>query len=61
MKLLASTPYRSHVYRVASFDRIKEVQQELILQMCAAVSEQMGALSSGEEGQDLWTLTLCGF
>uniref|UniRef100_A0AAQ5YIG9 Collagen alpha-1(XII) chain n=1 Tax=Amphiprion ocellaris TaxID=80972 RepID=A0AAQ5YIG9_AMPOC len=49
MKLMASTPYRSHVYSVANFDMIKNVQKELITQVCAGVEDQVNSLVSGEE------------
>ncbi|XP_069371492.1 collagen alpha-1(XII) chain isoform X2 [Paralichthys olivaceus] len=49
MKLMASTPHRSHVYNVANFDVIKNVQKKLIMQICAAVDEQLSSLVSGEE------------
>uniref|UniRef100_A0A3Q1FWL3 Collagen alpha-1(XII) chain n=1 Tax=Acanthochromis polyacanthus TaxID=80966 RepID=A0A3Q1FWL3_9TELE len=49
MKLMASTPYRSHVYSVATFDMIKNVQKELITQVCASVEDQVNSLVSGEE------------
>uniref|UniRef100_A0A8C9ZMB3 Collagen alpha-1(XII) chain n=1 Tax=Sander lucioperca TaxID=283035 RepID=A0A8C9ZMB3_SANLU len=49
MKRMASTPYRSHIYNVANFDLIKNVQKELITQVCAGVEDQLGSLVSGEE------------
>ncbi|XP_029705380.1 collagen alpha-1(XII) chain isoform X1 [Takifugu rubripes] len=49
MKLIASTPYRNHIYSVATFDTIKKVQRELISQVCAGVEEQLNSLVSGEE------------
>lgn len=51
MKLIASTPYRNHIYSVATFDTIKKVQRELISQVCAGVEEQLNSLVSGEEGE----------
>lgn len=53
MKLMASPPYTSHIYKVANFDMIKNVQKELITQMCAGVDDQLNSLVSGEEGE-LW-------
>lgn len=53
MKLMASTPHRSHIYNVANFDMIKNVQRELIRQVCAGVDDQLNALVSGEEGE-MW-------
>ncbi|KAM7368319.1 hypothetical protein PAMP_014547 [Pampus punctatissimus] len=49
MKLMASTPYRSHIYNVAKFDMIKNVQKELINWVCAGVDDQLNSLVSGEE------------
>lgn len=51
LKLIASTPYRNHVYSVATFDAIRSVQRELVSQVCAAVEDQLNALVSGEEGE----------
>ena len=51
MKLMASTPHRSHVYNVANFDVIKNVEKELIMQICAGVDDQLSSLVSGEEGE----------
>lgn len=53
MKLLASDPYRSHIFKVANFDTIKNVQKELITQVCAGVDDQLNSLVSGEEGE-MW-------
>nr|XP_020475118.1 collagen alpha-1(XII) chain-like [Monopterus albus] len=49
LKLMASTPYTSHIYYVANFDLIKNVQKELITQVCAGVDDQLTSLVSGEE------------
>ncbi|XP_034018402.1 collagen alpha-1(XII) chain isoform X2 [Thalassophryne amazonica] len=49
MKLLASTPHRSHIYSVANFDMIKNIQQDFITQVCTAVENQLNSLASGEE------------
>ncbi|XP_053301278.1 collagen alpha-1(XII) chain [Pleuronectes platessa] len=49
MKLMASSPHRSHIYNVATFDMIKNVQRELIMQICAGVEDQLSSLVSGEE------------
>lgn len=54
MKQIASTPYRNHVYSVATFQTIKSVQRELISQLCAAVEDQLNSLVSGEEGELWW-------
>lgn len=47
---MASRPYKSHVFSVASFQDLKSIQEELIKQLCAAVEEQLNSLVSGEEG-----------
>ncbi|XP_049446985.1 collagen alpha-1(XII) chain isoform X1 [Epinephelus fuscoguttatus] len=49
MKLMASTPYRSHIFNVANFNLMKSVQKELITQVCAGVDDQLHSLVSGEE------------
>lgn len=51
MKLIASRPYRTHIFSVASFQDLKNVQEELITRLCAAVDEQLNSLVSGEEGE----------
>lgn len=51
MKRMASTPYQTHVYSVANFDVIKNVQKELITQVCAGVDDQLNSFISGEEGE----------
>ncbi|XP_035534688.1 collagen alpha-1(XII) chain isoform X2 [Morone saxatilis] len=49
MKLMASTPHTSRIFNVANFDMIKNVQKELITQVCASVDDQLNSLVSGEE------------
>ncbi|XP_070782388.1 collagen alpha-1(XII) chain [Enoplosus armatus] len=49
MKLMASTPHGSHIYNVANFNTIKNVQKKLITQLCAGVDDQLNSLVSGEE------------
>lgn len=51
MKLMASRPYRTHIFNVATFQDLKNVQEGLITQLCAAVDEQLNSLVSGEEGE----------
>lgn len=51
MKLMASTPHRSHIYSVANFNSIKNVQKEFITQVCAGVDDQLNSLVSGLEGE----------
>lgn len=53
MKLMASTPHRSHIYSAPTFDMIKNVQKELIAQVCAGVDDQLDSLVSGDEGE-MW-------
>lgn len=57
MKLMASTPYRSHIFNVANFNLMKSVQKELITQVCAGVDDQLHSLVSGEEGE-MWLTVL---
>ncbi|XP_034384020.1 collagen alpha-1(XII) chain-like [Cyclopterus lumpus] len=49
MKLMASTPHRGHVFNVANFNQIRNVQKELITQVCAGVDDQLSTYVSGEE------------
>uniref|UniRef100_A0A3P9D789 Collagen alpha-1(XII) chain n=1 Tax=Maylandia zebra TaxID=106582 RepID=A0A3P9D789_9CICH len=49
MRLMASTPYSSHIYSVATFDMIKNVQKQLITRMCAGVEDQLNVVVSGDE------------
>uniref|UniRef100_A0A8C7CY01 Collagen type XII alpha 1 chain n=1 Tax=Oncorhynchus kisutch TaxID=8019 RepID=A0A8C7CY01_ONCKI len=49
LKQMASTPYRTHVYKVFNFDLIKDVQKELITNVCSGVDDQLNSLVSGEE------------
>nr|XP_023830172.1 collagen alpha-1(XII) chain isoform X5 [Salvelinus alpinus] len=49
LKQMASTPYRTHVYNVFNFDLIKDVQKELITNVCSGVDDQLNSLISGEE------------
>lgn len=51
LKQMASTPYRTHVYNVFNFDLIKDVQKELITNVCSGVDDQLNSLVSGEEGK----------
>lgn len=51
MKLMASRPYKTHIFSVASFQDLKNIQEELITRLCAAVDEQLSSLVSGEEGE----------
>jgi hypothetical protein len=52
LKQMASTPYRTHVYKVLNFDLIKDVQKELITNVCSGVDDQLNSLVSGEEGKN---------
>ncbi|XP_028252836.1 collagen alpha-1(XII) chain isoform X3 [Parambassis ranga] len=49
MKLMASTPHRSHIFRVSNYEAIRSVQRDIITQMCSGVEEQLNILVSGEE------------
>lgn len=49
LKLIASQPSMKHVFNVANFDGIVDIQNEIILQVCSGVDEQLGELVSGEE------------
>lgn len=53
LKLIASQPSLKHVFNVANFDGIVDIQNEIILQVCSGVDEQLGELVSGEEGEIL--------
>lgn len=53
LKLIASQPSLKHVFNVANFDGIVDVQNEIISQVCSGVDEQLGELVSGEEGKKL--------
>lgn len=60
MRLMASTPYSSHIYSVATFDMIKNVQKQLITRMCAGVEDQLNVFVSGDECEtSLKLLLLC--
>ena len=54
LKLIASQPSLKHVFNVANFDGIVDIQNEIILQVCSGVDEQLGELVSGEEGEILY-------
>lgn len=49
LKQIASTPSLNHVFNVANFDAIVDIQNEIISQVCSGVDEQLGELVSGEE------------
>ncbi|RXM27373.1 Collagen alpha-1(XII) chain [Acipenser ruthenus] len=49
MRQMASRPFNKHVFNVANFDLIKDIQHDLISQVCAGVDEQLNELVSGEE------------
>lgn len=58
LKEIASTPYKNHVFNVPNFDLIKEVQRQLINEVCAGVEDQLAFIVSGEEGKNIiWKLT----
>ncbi|XP_041420606.1 collagen alpha-1(XII) chain isoform X2 [Xenopus laevis] len=49
LKQIASLPSLKHVFNVANFDSIVEVQDEIITEVCSGVEEQLSELVSGEE------------
>ncbi|XP_061479123.1 collagen alpha-1(XII) chain isoform X1 [Rhineura floridana] len=49
LKLIASQPSLKHVFNVANFDGIVDIQNEIASQVCSGVDEQLGELVSGEE------------
>lgn len=51
LERIASTPYQTHVYNVADFNLVKNVQKELITHVCSSVDDQLNSLVSGEEGK----------
>lgn len=53
LKLIASQPSLKHVFNVANFDGIVDIQNEIVSQVCTGVDEQLGELVSGEEGEEL--------
>lgn len=61
LKLIASQPSLKHVFNVANFDGIVDIQNEIILQVCSGVDEQLGDLVSGEEGETLCKKSIYSF
>ncbi|KAL7862063.1 hypothetical protein SRHO_G00135040 [Serrasalmus rhombeus] len=49
LREIASTPHNRHMYSVLDFDLIKEVQKQLITEVCSGVEDQLSSLASGEE------------
>ncbi|XP_078085516.1 collagen alpha-1(XII) chain-like isoform X2 [Mustelus asterias] len=49
LKLIGSAPLNKHVFKVADFDKIQEVQNEIINLVCSGVDEQLSDIVSGEE------------
>uniref|UniRef100_A0A4W5P3T0 Collagen alpha-1(XII) chain n=1 Tax=Hucho hucho TaxID=62062 RepID=A0A4W5P3T0_9TELE len=49
LKEMASTPHSTHVYNIPNFDMIKAVQQNLIIQVCSGVEDQLNSLVSGDD------------
>lgn len=49
LREIASTPHSKHVYNVPNFDRIQEVQKQIIGEVCSGVDEQLSFLVSGNE------------
>lgn len=53
LKLIASQPSLKHVFNVANFDGIVDIQNEIVSEVCSGVDEQLDELVSGEEGENL--------
>lgn len=51
LREMASTPHSKHVYNVANFDMIQEVQRKIISEVCTGVDDQLSSLVSGEESK----------
>ncbi|XP_048083246.1 collagen alpha-1(XII) chain isoform X1 [Alosa alosa] len=49
LREMASTPHIKHVYNVPNFDVIKDVQRQLINEVCSGVEDQLSSLVSGDE------------
>ncbi|XP_059841504.1 collagen alpha-1(XII) chain-like isoform X2 [Hypanus sabinus] len=49
LQAIASPPLEKHVFKVADFDRIQDVQNEIIGRVCSGVEEQLSEIVSGEE------------
>ncbi|XP_055362274.1 collagen alpha-1(XII) chain isoform X3 [Betta splendens] len=49
MNLMASPPFSDHVYSVAKFENIKNVQKKLIDRVCTGIDNQLNVDVSGEE------------
>ncbi|XP_030624856.1 collagen alpha-1(XII) chain isoform X2 [Chanos chanos] len=49
LREIASTPHNSHIYNVPNFNMIKNVQRQLINEVCSGVEDQLSSLVSGEE------------
>uniref|UniRef100_A0AAR2KZ53 Collagen alpha-1(XII) chain n=1 Tax=Pygocentrus nattereri TaxID=42514 RepID=A0AAR2KZ53_PYGNA len=49
LREIASTPHNRHMYSVQDFDLIKEVQKQLITEVCSGVEDQLSSVVSGEE------------
>ncbi|XP_068137600.1 collagen alpha-1(XII) chain isoform X2 [Hyperolius riggenbachi] len=48
LKQMASLPSLKHVYTVANFDAIVDVQNEIIAQVCSGVEDQLSDITSGD-------------
>ncbi|XP_038672798.1 collagen alpha-1(XII) chain-like isoform X2 [Scyliorhinus canicula] len=49
LKLIGSSPLNKHVFKVADFDKIQDVQNEIINLVCSGIEEQLSDIVSGEE------------
>ncbi|XP_055088149.1 collagen alpha-1(XII) chain isoform X2 [Periophthalmus magnuspinnatus] len=49
MMQMASSPHQNHIFSVSSYENLRSIQRNLILNICAGVEEQLSALASGFE------------
>ncbi|XP_067901672.1 collagen alpha-1(XII) chain-like isoform X2 [Heterodontus francisci] len=49
LQLISSSPLNKHVFTVADFDKIQDVQNEIISLVCSGIEEQLSDIISGEE------------
>ncbi|KAK7906689.1 hypothetical protein WMY93_015301 [Mugilogobius chulae] len=49
LKLMASSPHTNHMFTAPSYETLRSVQRNLLLNICAGVEEQLRALAGGFE------------
>ncbi|XP_067844647.1 collagen alpha-1(XII) chain [Heptranchias perlo] len=49
LQLIGSSPLNKHVFKVADFSNIKDVENEIITLVCSGIEEQLSDIVSGEE------------